>query len=78
VGSTWNAIFAPAGLPVPVAAKLNAAIAAFLAKNETRKRFYAVGYRVLGGPPERLRAQMAGDRARWSKVVESARITGNQ
>jgi tripartite-type tricarboxylate transporter receptor subunit TctC len=72
VGSTWNAIFAPAGLPAPVAAKLNAAIASFLANDETRKRFHAVGYRVLGGPPERLRAQMADDRARWSKVIESA------
>jgi tripartite-type tricarboxylate transporter receptor subunit TctC len=77
VGSTWNAIFAPAGLPAPIAAKLNAAIDGFLAEAEVRKRFYAVGYRVLGGAPERLRAQMADDRARWSKVVESAHITVN-
>lgn len=74
-GSTWNAIFAPAGLPAPVAAKLNAAIGGFLAEDEVRRQFFAVGYRVLGGPPERLRAQMADDRARWSKVIESAHIT---
>jgi tripartite-type tricarboxylate transporter receptor subunit TctC len=76
-GSTWNAIFAPAGLPAPIAAKLNAAIGGFLAENEVRKRFDAVGYRVLGGPAGRLRAQMADDRARWSKVVETAHITVN-
>ena len=75
VGSTWNAIFAPAGLRAPIAARLNAAIGAFLAKDETRKRFDAVGYRILGGPPERLRAQMTDDRARWSKVVGTAHIS---
>ncbi|HEY4921456.1 MAG TPA: tripartite tricarboxylate transporter substrate binding protein [Xanthobacteraceae bacterium] len=75
VGSTWNAIFAPAGLRAPIAARLNAAIGAFLAKDETRKRFDAVGYRILGGSPERLRAQMTDDRARWSKVVETAHIS---
>jgi tripartite-type tricarboxylate transporter receptor subunit TctC len=75
VGSTWNAIFAPAGLPAPIAAKLNAAIGAFLAKDDTRKRFDAVGYRILGGSPERLRAQMTDDLARWSKVVETAHIS---
>jgi tripartite-type tricarboxylate transporter receptor subunit TctC len=74
VGSTWNAIFAPAGLPVPIITKLNAAIGAFLTKDETRRRFEAVGYRLLGGPPERLRTQMADDRARWSKVIESAHL----
>jgi tripartite-type tricarboxylate transporter receptor subunit TctC len=75
VGSTWNAIFAPAGLPGQIAAKLNAAIDGFLAEEEVRKRFDAVGYRVLGGSPERLRAQRADDRARWSKVVRSAHIS---
>jgi tripartite-type tricarboxylate transporter receptor subunit TctC len=75
VGSTWNAIFAPAGVRAPIAARLNAAIGAFLAKDETRKRFDAVGYRILGGPPERLRAQMTDDLARWSKVVDAAHIS---
>jgi len=76
VGSTWNAIFAPAGLPAPIASRLNAAIAAFLAEPEMRKRFAAAGYRLLGGPAQLLRDRMANDRAKWSKVVETANLRG--
>jgi tripartite-type tricarboxylate transporter receptor subunit TctC len=74
VGSTWNGIFAPAGLPPEIVARLNAAIDAFLHRGDTRKQFAAVGFRILGGPPERLRERMAADRAKWSPVVRSAGI----
>ncbi len=76
VGSTWNAIFAPAGLPDAIAARLNGAIAAFLAGAEIRKRFAATGYRLLGGPATLLRDRMAADRAKWSKVIEAANLRG--
>jgi tripartite-type tricarboxylate transporter receptor subunit TctC len=75
VGSTWSAIFAPAGLPPEIAAKLNSAINALLAQEQTRKQFDNVGYRVLGGPAERLRTRMADDRAKWSKVITAAKIS---
>jgi tripartite-type tricarboxylate transporter receptor subunit TctC len=78
VGSTWNAIFAPAGLPGPVAARLNAAIAASLAEPELRKRFAANGYRLLGGPASLLRDRMADDRTKWSKVIAAANLGGGR
>ncbi len=78
VGSTWNAVLAPAGVSADVVTKLNSAIDAFLRKEETRKKFEAVGFRGLGGPPERLRQQIAEDRAKWSKVIAAAGITGGQ
>jgi tripartite-type tricarboxylate transporter receptor subunit TctC len=78
VGSTWSAIFAPAGLPPALLARLNTSINAFLSKDDTRKQFGTVGYRALGGPPERLRQQMIEDRAKWSKVVKSANVGGDQ
>jgi hypothetical protein len=46
-----------------------------LARPETRQQFDKVGYHALGGPPERLRARMAEDRAKWSKVIDAAKIT---
>src|SRR5262249_46910171 len=72
IGATWSGIFAPAGLPAEIVSKLGASVGAFLAKDETRKQFDTVGYRVIGGPPERLRERMAADRAKWSKVIEAA------
>jgi len=76
VGSTWNAIFAPARLPGAIAARLNAAIAAFLAQPEMRRRFALSGYRLLGGPAALLRDRMADDRAKWSKVIAAANLRG--
>jgi tripartite-type tricarboxylate transporter receptor subunit TctC len=74
-GATWNAIFAPAGLPPDIVAKLNTTIDAFVRKDDTRKQFAAIGYRILGGPPERLRTRMAEDHVKWSKVIAAAKIS---
>ena len=74
IGSTWHGIFAPAGLAADVASRLNAAANAFLDKAETRQRLGAIGYRVLGGPQERLRDRMSADRAKWSVVISAAKI----
>lgn len=67
--ATWNAIYAPAGTPKPIIAKLNAMIDAFLKKPETKKAFADIGMTPWGGTPERVRKQMAEDRATWSAIV---------
>jgi len=74
-GTTWSAIFAPAGLEADIVARLNTAINAFISRDDTRKQFATVGYRVLGGPPQRLQARMADDRAKWAKVIAAAKIS---
>jgi tripartite-type tricarboxylate transporter receptor subunit TctC len=74
-GTTWSAIFAPAGLDPEIVAKLNTAINAFVSQEATRKQFATVGYRVLGGPPQHLRSVMAKDHAKWSKVIAAAKIS---
>jgi tripartite-type tricarboxylate transporter receptor subunit TctC len=76
VGSTWHGIFAPAGTAPDVISRLNTAINDILSRDETRKGFETVGYRALGGPPDRLRNRMAEDHAKWSKVVAAAKIGG--
>jgi tripartite-type tricarboxylate transporter receptor subunit TctC len=78
IATTWSAIYAPAGLPPALVGKLNTTINAFISKEDTRKHFAAVGYRVLGGPPERLMKQMVEDHAKWSKVMAAAKLTGNR
>lgn len=69
VGSTWNAIYAPANVPREIVGKLNAAIDAYLRKPETQRQFRQAGLRALGGTPEQLRQSMAQDHARWSKII---------
>ncbi|WP_168197902.1 tripartite tricarboxylate transporter substrate binding protein [Pseudolabrys sp. FHR47] len=67
--ATWNAIYAPAGTPKPIIAKLNAAIDAFLKKPETKKLLAEIGMAPWGGPPERVTKQMVEDRKTWSAIV---------
>lgn len=74
VGGTWNAIYGPAHMPPEIVAKLNAAFDAFLRKPETRQRFGEAGVQVFGGPPARLTERVALDRAKWSKIVATAKI----
>jgi len=78
VATTWSAIYAPARLPPAIVDKLNATINAFLVSPDIRKHFAAVGYHALGGPPQRLTAQMAEDHAKWSKVIAAAKLAGNR
>jgi tripartite-type tricarboxylate transporter receptor subunit TctC len=78
VATTWSAVYAPARLPASIVGKLNATINTFIGQEETRKHFATVGYRVLGGPPQRLADQMADDHAKWSKVIAAAKLSANR
>jgi tripartite-type tricarboxylate transporter receptor subunit TctC len=75
VASTWNAIFAPAGTPAAVVAKLNATIDAYLASAETRAQLAQFGLTTMGGTPAQLSATIAADRARWAEIIKAAQIS---
>jgi tripartite-type tricarboxylate transporter receptor subunit TctC len=70
----WNAIFAPAGTPAPVIAKLADAISKAVQAPDFRKRVESLGGEITGyGPAEAdrfVRAQMD----MWSKVVKQGNI----
>jgi tripartite-type tricarboxylate transporter receptor subunit TctC len=78
VGSTWYGIYAPAGTPADVVAKLNAAVNTVLGRDDIRKQFTTIGFRALGGTAERLKQHMVDDRAKWSEVIRAAKITIDQ
>jgi tripartite-type tricarboxylate transporter receptor subunit TctC len=75
VGSTWYAIYTSAGLPPEILAKLNSAINAYLERRDVRERLTSLGFRILGGSPQRLQAKMNDDRVKWSQVITSAHIS---
>lgn len=68
----WFAIFAPAGLPAPLAATLAGAVAAVLAEEETRDRLRAMGLDPASSTPEALAARVARDDALWAPVIRQA------
>ncbi len=72
---TWYGVFAPAGTPRDIVAKLNSEIARALALPELKARAGVLGIDLLGTSPERLAAHMKAEIARWNKVAKDAKIT---
>ncbi len=68
--STWSGVIAPAGIPKPIVAKLNAAINRGLASKFFKDKIAAIGDEPAGGTPEDFSATIAKDSALWGGVVK--------
>ena len=68
----WYGLFAPAKTPGAVVGRLNAALNRVLADPEVVRRIEDQGAEVETGTPERLRALVASELARWKGVVARA------
>src|SRR3954452_7135370 len=66
---TWSGVIAPAGLPQPILAKLNAAINRAVSVPAFKDRFGAIGDEPAGGTPEEFAATIRKDSAKWKEVV---------
>ena len=73
--NTWNALFAPAGTPPEIVAKLNEAAVAAVNDPAVKERLAGVGAIVVGSTPEELAAHVSSEVARWKPVIESAGVT---
>jgi tripartite-type tricarboxylate transporter receptor subunit TctC len=66
--TTWYGLFAPAGTPPAVIAKLNKALNDSLADEAVKKRLEAVGVVVQGSTPKQFGDFLASEYKRWSDV----------
>lgn len=72
--SAWFGLFAPAGLPAPLVAKVNADVIAALADPDVRARFAAAGAETVGGTPQSFAQRIRAEREKWARVVKAANI----
>ncbi|AXK81105.1 tripartite tricarboxylate transporter substrate binding protein [Pseudolabrys taiwanensis] len=70
----WLTVFAPAGVPAPVKAKLNEAIKTALAKPELKAAFAKVGVTPRGTSLEEGAAFVKADFEKWKKVIVDGKI----
>lgn len=70
----WNALFAPAGTPPEVIARLNKEIVEIVALPDMRKRMAELGGEAHGSTPQALAEHLKKDVAKWKMVVEQAGI----
>jgi tripartite-type tricarboxylate transporter receptor subunit TctC len=70
----WFGLFAPAGTPAPIVAKLHKEIAAALKSPEMQKRIAADGATAVGNAPAEFSAQIKSELEKWAKVAEMAKL----
>lgn len=70
----YFAVFAPAGTPPDVVAKLNHAINAAAQSKDIQEKFAAIGFMVEPGTPEALGQRTQRETAKWAKAIHDAKI----
>ena len=70
----YFAMFAPAGTPAEVIAKLNKALNAAAADKEIQEKFAAIGFETSPGTPEALAQRNKAETAKWAKAIREAKI----
>lgn len=70
----YFAMFAPAGTPPEIVAKLNQAINAAANSKELQEKFAPIGFVVEPGTPEALARRTQLETAKWAKAIRDAKI----
>jgi tripartite-type tricarboxylate transporter receptor subunit TctC len=70
----YFAMFAPAGTPPDIIAKLNQAINAAAQSKDIQEKFAAIGFAVEPGTPEALAQRSKLETAKWAKAIAAAKI----
>jgi len=74
ISGTWAGIVAPADTPKEIVDRVAAEAKKALADPEMQKKLAEQGIVAVGSTPEEFRAFVAGEIARWAKVIKDADI----
>ena len=71
---SWYGIYAPAGTPADVIAKLNAAVKRAAQSEEFRRKIEQEGLVVSAGSPDELDTYVRREEARWRSIVKENNV----
>jgi tripartite-type tricarboxylate transporter receptor subunit TctC len=72
--TSWQGLFAPAGVPRDVLARINADTLKALDSPDIKDYFGSQGFIVGGSTPEQFRAFIEAEVAKWARVVKAANV----
>jgi len=72
--NSWNGYFGPAGLPVDVVKKINAAINQIVSNPETKARLAGLGFDAFSGTPEDFATFVSAQLVLWRDLIKDAGI----
>jgi len=75
---SWYGLYAPAGTPESVIARLNTAVAEAVKHPDFLKKIEHEGLSIVGGPPSSLQTYVQGEQARWKKSSQKTRLNCNK
>jgi len=75
ITSSVNVIVAPPGTPLAIRRQINQAAAAALAASEVQQAFATLGFDARPASPEDVASYLAEAQQRWSRLIETARIS---
>jgi tripartite-type tricarboxylate transporter receptor subunit TctC len=76
--TSWYALFAPAGTPQPLITKINADANRVLADADMKERATKLGFRLVGGSPEKLATHLRNEIDKWATVAKKGGLSSNQ
>lgn len=71
---TFQGMFAPAGVPKPIIARLHGELMKIMASQDMRDRLTAIAMTPVGNTPEEFTTQVKADIVRWGKVIREGGI----
>ena len=74
---TWYGVMAPAGMPAPIVAKMNAEMDQLLKQPDIKEAMAKQGVDPAGGSPDKLGALVARELKLWTQVVARGKIDLN-
>jgi len=72
--TSWAGLFAPAGTPKEIVARLNDEVAKIIGNPDVRAKIAVTGFDAFTGPPETLAAFVQSELVNWSKLIKDAGI----
>src|SRR3954470_1155937 len=73
-GNSWHGVFAPAGTPDAIVARLNTELVKIVKMPEVQSRLRTLGLTPTGTSAEHLSAELASDFAYWGKIVRELNV----
>jgi tripartite-type tricarboxylate transporter receptor subunit TctC len=72
--TTWWGMFAPAGTPAAVVARLNRETVKIMARPEIREKLAAIGLEPLGGTPAEFAKVIKAEAPYWERLIKEAGV----
>ena len=72
---SWQGLFAPAGTPPDIVAKLNVETVRALASDDFRDAFAKQGFLVGGSTPAEFRAFIESEIPKWARIIKAGGVT---